>query len=79
MGLLGLENTSILSDRIFKIISENKNLINFKDFILYLDKSLNGGLRDKWYIQFRMIDPNNKGYFVKDDLHSLVYQIAIMW
>ena len=59
MGLLGLENTSILSDRIFRIIAGEKSKIYFRDFLLYLDKSLSGNLKDKWYIQFRMIDPMN--------------------
>ena len=42
MGLLGLESASILSDRIFKVISSGNNYVEFLSFIKYLDKSMHG-------------------------------------
>ena len=42
MGLLGLESASILSDRIYKVISGGKNMVDFQSFIKYLDKSMHG-------------------------------------
>jgi hypothetical protein len=47
MGLLGLESTSTLSDRIFKMIAGANNLVEFGGFIKYLDKSMHGNLKDK--------------------------------
>jgi hypothetical protein len=44
MGLLGLESTSILSDRIFKVIVGPNDLIEFKNFVKYLEKSMHGTL-----------------------------------
>ena len=50
MGLLGLESTSTLSDRIFKMIAGVNNLVEFGGFIKYLDKSMHGNLKDKQLI-----------------------------
>ena len=47
MGLLGLESTSTLSDRIFRIIAGANNLVEFKGFIKYLDRSMHGNIEDK--------------------------------
>jgi len=50
MGLLGLESTSSLSDRIFKMIAGPNDLVEFRGFIKYLDRSMHGNLDDKQQI-----------------------------
>jgi hypothetical protein len=56
MGLLGLESTSILSDRIFEYLAGPDHQVGFKEYLKYLDTSMNGSFEQKQQIQFRMID-----------------------
>lgn len=47
MGVLGLESTSIISDRIFDIISGPDNKVEFKQYLKYIDTSMNGSFEEK--------------------------------
>ncbi|MFN9909145.1 MAG: hypothetical protein ACK56F_24000 [bacterium] len=76
---MGLESTSILSDRIFEYLAGPDHQVDFKEYLKYLDTSMNGSFEQKQNIQFRMIDTQNKGFFEFEDLYQLIRQMAQMW
>lgn len=80
LGLLGLEPASFLSDRIFTAVDEdNDGLLNFEEFLKYLNTLINGCDNDKAALSFRIIDQDKKGIITYEDLENMIIGISNLW
>jgi len=62
MGILGLESAFYLSDRIFNVIdTKSDDVIDFEEYLDYLNRLMNGDEEQKLELQFRLIDQTYKG------------------
>lgn len=80
MGVLAMDNAYFLADRVFGLIDyDSDGVINFMDYLKYLDIVINRDPFEKAKMSFRFIDIDKKGYIVYDDIRSLIEQIALFW
>jgi len=68
-GILGLETAPFIADRIFDIMDNNKDeIVNFEDFLAYLNIIINGTEKDKVMLSFEFLDKDNKGELFYNDI-----------
>lgn len=61
MGLLGLESTSLLADRIFICMDKSqKNKVSFEEFLEYMDVVMHGNKEEKCEQSYRLIAKYDK-------------------
>ena len=61
MGLLGLQSTSILADRIFKCMDKNNNSkVSFEEFLEYMDIVMHGTKEEKCMQSYRLISQHEQ-------------------
>ncbi|CAG9334408.1 unnamed protein product [Blepharisma stoltei] len=73
MGLFGLRSNSVLADRIFRLMDKsNKGLVNFTDFLDYMDVLINGTREEKLLQSFRLIAQKDKRFISYDDFSSWI-------
>lgn len=67
LGILGLEETSLLADRIFKLMDrQNKNSVNFEEYLSYMDIVIHGTKDEKLLQSFNLISQGQKLILFKD-------------
>ena len=80
LGLLGLEPASFLSDRIFAAIDENcDKIVDFSDFLRYLNIMINGTEKEKALLSFRIIDKEKKERISYKDIEDMIIGISCLW
>lgn len=80
LGILAMDNGNFLSERIFKLIDADcDGIIQFMDFLKYLNVVMNGKPCERARMSFRFIDHMNKGYIEYEDIHVLIEKVALLW
>ena len=59
MGLLGLESTCLISDRIFSVMSQREGKVRLKNYLEYMDILLYGTPEEKAEQSFKLITDSN--------------------
>lgn len=80
LGLLGLEPGCFLADRIFNALDEdNDGVLNYDDFLSYLNILINGAEREKAALSFKIIDNEKKGKITYKDIEDMMIGISNLW
>ncbi|EGR33881.1 phosphatidylinositol-4-phosphate 5-kinase family protein, putative [Ichthyophthirius multifiliis] len=79
IGILGLDYVQFSSDRIFNVIAGQTGIITFSKFLQYYDIIINGEESEQIKISFKLIDVQQKGFFIKEDLSSMINSIVRSW
>lgn len=77
IGILGLEHSTFLSDRIFELLdSRHDGNAKFEDFVKYMSVLVHGNSYQKAQQSFKMLDIGGKNKIVLHDIEMMVNGIC---
>ena len=93
LGLIGIEYSQFLSDRIFNSIGilytdyslahaqqdHPKDVVSFKSYIKYLDVIINGESEEKSKYAFILLDADQNGFIELNDIQAMLNGICVLW
>lgn len=80
MGVLGLKTTALFADRLFACMDiDNDKVVNFNDFVEYMDIVRNGSQYYKARLSFRIIDSRKIGWINRLDFVLFMNDLLQVW
>ena len=80
MGLLGLQSTRIIADRIFSVMDkDNKGKVTFEEFLAYMDVLIHGKSEEKAMQSFRLIAQRGKDVITYEDFATWLISVWKMY
>lgn len=80
MGLLGLQSTRVIADRIFRVMDKkNTGQVNFEEFLDYMDVLMHGTPDEKSYQSFKLVKKRDREEITYDDFASWLISVWKMY
>ncbi|CAG9322188.1 unnamed protein product [Blepharisma stoltei] len=80
MGLLGLQSTRMIADRIFKVMDKkNTGRVTFEEFLDYMDVLMHGTPDEKAYQSFKLVKKRDRDEITYDDFASWLISVWKMY
>lgn len=79
-GLLGMESTSYICDRMFDCIDSSKNhWISLVDYMGYMDVLIHGTEKEKLKQSFQLLDIRGRNKVTYNDFIEVAMNVTRMW